>query len=84
MKWTWSTAESELDFPRWASLCRQRDICPPVDALVAAYIGWERPRREIPVEIDHEKEDADFAAAMAGFESGDKSIFDLPNPNGSA
>jgi hypothetical protein len=82
LKWTWSAAEAELDFPRWASLCRQRDICPPVDVLVAGYLGWERPVREIPIKIDREQEDADFAAAMRDFSSSKKTTFNVSDLSG--
>jgi hypothetical protein len=67
LKWTWSAAESELDFPRWAALCRQRDICPPADFLIAAYLGWERPVREMAIAVDNAAEDAAFDAVMREF-----------------
>jgi len=35
--------------------------------LIAAYLGWERPVREIPTAIDNTAEDAAFADAMRAF-----------------
>lgn len=75
VKQPFSVAESELDFPRWASLCRQRDICPPVDVLAAGYLGWERPVRELSTTIDQAAEDAAFAEVMQGFSASDKQLF---------
>jgi len=82
LKWTWSAAETELDFPRWAALCRQRDICPPVDVLVAGYLGWERPVRETTVAIDNAAEDAAFSEAMGAFHQTKPEIFNATDLTG--
>jgi hypothetical protein len=56
-------------------LCRRREACPPVDLMVAGYLGWKAPAREIPIKIDRAKEDADFAAVMGDFDSSRKRNF---------
>jgi hypothetical protein len=68
--------------PRWAALCRQRDICPPVDALVAGYLGWERPVRETAIKIDQVAEDAAFAETMRAFGSTAPEAFNVDSLTG--
>jgi hypothetical protein len=50
--------------------------------LVAGYLGWQRPVREIPTAIDSEKEDAEFAAAMREFGGTEKQTFNVSDVMG--
>jgi len=68
--------------PRWAALCRQRDVCPPVDVLVAGYLGWERPVRETPIKIDQAAEDAAFEESMRSFTSTTPEAFNVDSLTG--
>lgn len=46
-------------------------------------MGYERPKRLTEVAVDREQEDADFEAAMRGFDSGTETPFEASDLPGS-